>query len=85
MNNTESSTPEQLMYFIETLEKALSKTTGREIVAKKEFLPMQPGDVYATFADTEPLEKAFGFKPSTSIEDGLQRFADWYCEYYDVK
>ena len=73
------------MYFIETLEKTLSKATGREIVAKKEFLPMQPGDVYATFADTEPLEKAFGFKPSTSIEDGLQKFADWYCEYYDVK
>lgn len=77
--------PEQLMYFIGTLEKELSKATGREIVAKKEFLPMQPGDVYATFADTEPLEKVFGFKPSTSIEDGLQKFADWYCDYYDVK
>lgn len=83
--NIGNSNPEQLMYFIETLEKALSKASGREIVAKKEFLPMQPGDVYATFADTEPLEKAFGFKPSTSIEDGLQKFADWYCEYYDVK
>lgn len=83
--NIGNSNPEQLMYFIETLEKALSKATGREIVAKKEFLPMQPGDVYATFADTKPLEKAFGFKPSTSIEDGLQKFADWYCDYYDVK
>ncbi|WP_462405912.1 GDP-mannose 4,6-dehydratase [Gracilibacillus sp. Marseille-QA3620] len=83
--NIGNSSPEPLMYFIETLEKALSKAAGSEIVAKKEFLPMQPGDVYATFADTEPLEKAFGFKPSTSIGDGLQRFADWYCEYYDVK
>ncbi|WP_462405903.1 hypothetical protein [Gracilibacillus sp. Marseille-QA3620] len=53
---TPAVTPEQLMYFIETLEKALSKANGREIVAKKEFLPMQPGDVYATFADTKHLE-----------------------------
>lgn len=83
--NVGNSNPESLMYFIKSLEKALSQTTGREIIAKKEFMPMQQGDVYATFADIEPLEKAFGFKPSTSIENGLKEFADWYCTYYDVK
>ena len=74
--NIGNNKPERLMYFIETLENAIGKK------AKKEFLPMQPGDVYQTYADISELEKDFGFKPKTSIEDGLKKFADWYKEYY---
>lgn len=74
--NIGNNSPEKLMYFIETLEKAL----GRE--AKKEFLPMQPGDVYQTYADVSELMKDFDFKPSIGIEEGLSRFAEWYREYY---
>ena len=66
------------MYFIETLEKAIGRT------AKKEFLPMQAGDVYQTYADVSDLTRDFGFKPSTPIEEGLARFAAWYKEYYHV-
>lgn len=77
--NIGNNKPEKLMVFIETLEKVL----GRE--AKKEFLPMQPGDVYQTYADVTDLERDFGFKPATSIEKGLQKFADWYKVYYNKK
>ena len=76
--NIGNNKPEKLMVFIETLEKVLGKE------AKKEFLPMQPGDVYQTYADTSELEKDFGFKPATSIEKGLQKFADWYKQYYKI-
>ena len=76
--NIGNNSPEKLMYFIETLEKALGKT------AVKEFLPMQPGDVYQTYADVTPLIEKFGFKPSTSIEEGLGRFVEWYKEYYKI-
>lgn len=76
--NIGNNSPEKLMYFIETLEKALGKT------AVKEFLPMQPGDVYQTYADVTPLVEKFGFKPSTSIEDGLTKFVQWYKSYYNV-
>ena len=48
-------------------------------------MEMQPGDIVRTYADTSDLEKAIGFKPSTSIEDGLQKFADWYKEFYNVE
>ena len=74
--NIGNNNPEKLMFFIETLEKCLGKT------AKKEFYPMQPGDVYQTYADVTPLMRDFDFKPSTSIEDGLTSFAKWYKEYY---
>ena len=74
--NIGNNNPEKLMYFIETLEKAIGR------VAEKEYLPMQPGDVYQTYADVTELQKDFDFKPSTSIEDGLNRFAKWYFEYY---
>jgi UDP-glucuronate 4-epimerase len=83
--NIGNNKPEKLTIFIETLEKALSKAIGRNIAAKKEFLPMQPGDVPITYADTAELEQTVGFKPSTSIEEGLTKFAEWYCEYYGVK
>lgn len=68
--------PEQLMHFIEVLEKALGHT------AKKEYLPMQPGDVYQTYADVSELQHDFDFKPNTTIEEGLGNFADWYRTYY---
>ena len=74
--NIGNNNPEKLMYFIETLEKAIGKK------AEKEFLPMQPGDVYQTYADVSELQKDFDFKPSTSIEPGLNKFAKWYFEYY---
>ncbi|EQB22650.1 UDP-glucuronate [Dehalobacter sp. UNSWDHB] len=83
--NIGNNKPEQLMDYIAALEKALSKSVGREITAEKKFLPMQPGDVKATYSDSSPLERDFGFKPSTRIEAGLQKFADWYVEYYNVK
>ena len=76
--NIGNNSPEKLMYFIETLENALGKK------AEKEFLPMQPGDVYQTYADVTPLIERFGFKPSTSIEEGLGRFVEWFKEYYKI-
>ncbi|MNC45411.1 hypothetical protein D3C75_943730 [compost metagenome] len=73
------------MVFIETLEKCLSKSTGTEVVFKKVFEPIKPGDVAATYASTDLLEKAVGFKPKTSIEEGLQKFTDWYVDYYKIQ
>ncbi|MBE6088953.1 MAG: NAD-dependent epimerase/dehydratase family protein [Clostridium beijerinckii] len=83
--NIGNNSPEKLMVFIETLEKALSKSLGREVVFKKIFEPLKAGDVSRTYASTEKLEKAVLFKPSTSIEEGLQKFADWYVEYHGDK
>lgn len=83
--NIGNNQPEPLMTYINALEKALSKAVGREIVAKKDFLPMQPGDVKATYSDSTALERDFEFKPNTRIEEGLQRFANWYVDYYKVK
>lgn len=53
--------------------------------AHKELVAMQPGDVPVTYADTKPLEQDFGFKPNTSLREGLRRFAEWYAEYYGIK
>ncbi|WP_026679367.1 GDP-mannose 4,6-dehydratase [Fictibacillus gelatini] len=80
--NIGNNSPEKLMVFIETLEKALSNALGKEVVFEKIFEPIKPGDVPATYASTDRLQEAVGFKPKTSIEEGLQKFADWYCEYY---
>ena len=52
--------------------------------AEKEFLPMQPGDVYQTYADVDELVRDFGFQPNTSLEEGLERFVTWYKAYYNV-
>jgi UDP-glucuronate 4-epimerase len=65
-----------LMHFIETLERVLGKE------AKKEYLPMQPGDVPATYADVDDLIRDVGFKPSTPIEEGVVSFIRWYRDYY---
>lgn len=75
--NIGNNKPEKLMDYIAILEKCL----GRE--AKKEYLPMQPGDVYETYADVQELIDDFGFKPSTTIEEGLGRFAQWFLDYYN--
>lgn len=83
--NIGNNRPEKLMTFIKTLENSLSKAAGRKIVFEKVFEPIKPGDVPATYADTNLLHQAVGFKPQTSIEAGLQKFAEWYCDYYKVK
>lgn len=74
--NIGNNSPVKLMHFIEVLEEKLG------VKAQKNFLPMQQGDVYKTYADVEDLIKDFDFKPDTSIEDGLERFVAWYREYY---
>ncbi len=76
--NIGNNNPVELMYLIEVLEKELGK------VAQKNMLPIQPGDVPATFADVDALTDAVGFKPSTSIEDGVARFVAWYRSFYNV-
>jgi UDP-glucuronate 4-epimerase len=83
--NIGNNSPERLMVFIETLEMALSRAIGKEVQFEKVFEPIKPGDVPATYASTDLLQKAVGFKPETSIEEGLQKFADWYVDYYKIK
>lgn len=72
------------MVFFETLEKALSNALGKEVQFEKIFEPIKPGDVPVTYASTDQLQKAVGFKPETTIEKGLQKFADWYVDYYNL-
>lgn len=76
--NIGNNQPVELLYFIETLERCLGKT------AVKNLLPLQPGDVPATFADVDSLMADTGFKPGTSIEEGIRCFVKWYREYYRV-
>lgn len=78
--NIGNNKPESLLRFVEILEDALIANGIIKEKGKKEFLPMQPGDVYQTYADVTDLEKDFGFKPSTSLEEGLGRFAEWYSK-----
>ena len=83
--NIGNNSPEKLMTFIATLEDALSEGLGRAVVFDKVFEPLKPGDVPATYASTDLLQEAVGFKPQTSIKEGLRKFARWYVEYYGVK
>lgn len=83
--NIGNNSPEKLMVFIATLEQCLSKSLAREVVFEKIFEPLKPGDVPATYASTDLLQEAVGFKPETSITEGLQQFADWYVAYYGMK
>lgn len=76
--NIGNNSPVPLMRFINALEAALGKE------AEKIYMDMQPGDVLRTYADVTDLERDIGFKPSTSIEDGIKRFVDWYKEFYRV-
>ena len=75
--NIGNSAPVELMDFISVIEKTAGKT------AIKQMMGMQPGDVVCTYADTGRLEKDFGYKPSTSIEEGIQKFYDWYVGYFN--
>ncbi|AVX07244.1 NAD-dependent epimerase [Priestia megaterium] len=83
--NIGNNNPEKLMVFIDILEKCLSKALGREVLFEKIFEPIKPGDVPATYASTDLLQQAVEFKPETSIEEGLQKFSNWYVSYYNVK
>jgi len=74
--NIGNNQPVQLTRFIGIIEKELG------IKAKKNYLPMQPGDVHETFADVDALAKDVGFRPSTPLEVGIRRFVQWYREYY---
>lgn len=80
--NIGNNSPESLMDFVTILEQKLMKYGIIDHEAEKELLPMQPGDVYQTYADISELEKDFDFKPSTSLDEGLDRFAKWYKDYY---
>jgi UDP-glucuronate 4-epimerase len=74
--NIGNNQPEKLLDFISYIEQAIGKT------ANKEYLPMQPGDVKVTYADTSALESWVGFKPNTSLEEGVGNFISWYKQYY---
>ena len=84
--NIGNSNPENLLDFVQILSEELVRAgvlpTDYDFEAHKELVPMQPGDVPVTFADTEPLERDFGFKPHTPLREGLRKFAEWYKEFY---
>lgn len=80
--NIGNNQPEKLMTFITTLEHCLSSSLETTIEFSKSFEPIKPGDVHQTYADTKKLESIVGFKPKTSIRNGLQSFTDWYVRYY---
>lgn len=80
--------PENLLDFVDILQQELIRAKvlpeDYDFESHKELVPMQPGDVPVTYADTEALERDFGFKPSTSLREGLRKFAEWYKEFYDA-
>lgn len=80
--NIGNNSPESLLTFVETLERVLMEEGVVTSPTKHELLPMQPGDVYQTYADVSVLERDFGFRPATPLEDGLRSFARWYKDYY---
>ena len=84
--NIGNSNPENLLDFVQILSEELVYAgvlpADYDFEAHKELVPMQPGDVPVTFADTEPLERDFGFKPHTPLRDGLRKFAEWYKKFY---
>ncbi len=84
--NIGNSNPESLLDFVQILQEELVRagvlSEDYDFEAHKELVPMQPGDVPVTFADTSDLERDFGFKPTTSLRDGLRKFAEWYRDFY---
>lgn len=84
--NIGNNSPENLLDFVTILQEELVRAgvlpKDYDFEAHKELVPMQPGDVPITYADTTPLEQDFGFKPSTSLRTGLRTFAEWYAKYY---
>lgn len=85
--NIGNNSPENLLDFVTILQEELVRAgvlpEDYDFEAHKELVPMQPGDVPVTYADTTPLEQDFGFKPNTSLREGLRRFAEWYARYYE--
>lgn len=86
--NIGNQNPENLLDFVDILQQELIRAgvlpAGYDFESHKELVAMQPGDVPVTYADTSALERDYGFKPSTSLRDGLRRFAEWYKEFYEV-
>ena len=84
--NIGNNQPENLLDFVQILSEELVRAgvlpENYDFEAHKELVPMQPGDVPITYADTDALERDYGFKPSTSLRDGLRKFAEWYKEFY---
>ncbi len=84
--NIGNSHPENLLEFVDILQQELIRAgvlpEDYDFEAHKKLVPMQPGDVPVTYADTTALEEDFGFRPSTSLRDGLRKFAEWYKEFY---
>lgn len=84
--NIGNNQPENLLDFVDILQQELIRAgvlpADYDFEAHKELVPMQPGDVPVTYADTSALERDFGFKPSTSLRDGLRAFAEWYAKFY---
>ena len=84
--NIGNSNPENLLDFVTILQEELISAgvlpKDYDFESHKELVPMQPGDVPVTYADTTPLEQDFGFRPNTSLREGLRRFAQWYARYY---
>ena len=87
--NIGNNQPENLLTFVDILQQELVRAgvlpADYDFEAHKKLVPMQPGDVPVTYADTTALELDYGFKPSTSLRDGLRSFAEWYAEFYGVK
>ena len=85
--NIGNNSPENLLDFVTILQEELVRAgvlpKDYDFEAHKELVPMQPGDVPVTYADTTPLEQDSGFKPNTSLREGLRRFAEWYARYYN--
>lgn len=86
--NIGNQNPENLLDFVDILQQELIRAevlpADYDFEAHKELVPMQPGDVPVTYADTSALERDFGFKPSTDLRTGLRRFAEWYKEFYGI-
>ena len=84
--NIGNNHPENLLEFVSVLQEELVRAEvlpkDYDFEAHKKLVPMQPGDVPVTYADTTPLEHDFGFKPNTSLSEGLRHFAEWYAKYY---
>jgi nucleoside-diphosphate-sugar epimerase len=87
--NIGNNSPENLLDFVTILQEELIRAkvlpSNYNFESHKELVPMQPGDVPVTYADTSALEQDFGFKPSTSLRDGLRSFAEWYARYYGTQ
>ena len=86
--NIGNSSPENLLDFVKILSEELVRAgvlpEDYDFAAHQELVPMQPGDVPVTYADTTPLERDFGFRPGTPLREGLRKFAEWYKGYYGV-